>query len=121
MTTNTAGAVSEEITDEMIDRYFIRLHLVEVRVFGEIKTPRNGARVACVKSALEAALGVSGWRPIEEAPVGKTMFVVVSIRPDYTTDPWCTWQPHPGEFARWPHPFPPTHFLLLPPATEDSA
>lgn len=63
------------------------------------------------------------WLPIENAPkTGRRMFVVkaVGVRPTvgavslYTTDPWCVWRDGDGSFARWPHPFPPTHWLELP-------
>jgi hypothetical protein len=61
------------------------------------------------------------WLPIEGAPVGKEMFVVCAINVsngfvggNYTSDPWCVWQYEPGEFMRWPHNFPPTHYLPLP-------
>lgn len=32
----------------------------------------------------------------------------------YTTDPYCVWYEE-GEFVRWPHRFPPTHWMPLPP------
>lgn len=32
---------------------------------------------------------------------------------NYTTDPYCGWIQN-GEFVRWPHPFPPTHYMKLP-------
>jgi hypothetical protein len=37
----------------------------------------------------------------------------------YTSDPWCVWYDEMyiddvDKFVRWPHPFPPTHFCLLP-------
>lgn len=61
------------------------------------------------------------WRPIGEAPVGKTMFLAAAHREGYTTDPYVVWQSNPGEFSRWPHPFPPTHFTGIAPfdAAED--
>lgn len=66
------------------------------------------------------------WMPIETAPCGTTeMFVargfhVTSGRlKNYTTDPYCVWQPQPGVFPRWPHPFPPTHFVKLPTDPKD--
>lgn len=71
--------------------------------------------------ALTAALA-SMWRPIEEAPVGKEMFVAIGVttgnaftngRP-YTTDAWCVWQQDKGEFRRWPHYWAPTHFMPIP-------
>lgn len=74
---------------------------------------------AYVRADLAAA---SQWRPIETAPIGKTMFVAIGVtngndftagRP-YTTDPWCVWQMHKGTFKRWPHAFDPTHWMPLP-------
>lgn len=32
---------------------------------------------------------------------------------NYTTDPYCGWI-QGDEFKRWPHPFPPTHYMKLP-------
>jgi hypothetical protein len=65
---------------------------------------------------------MSEWQPIETAPTDRrTMFVArafgvkvssVSMYP-YTTDPYCVWRDGDG-FARWPHPFPPTHWMPLP-------
>lgn len=71
------------------------------------------------------------WKPIESAPQAalgpRPMFVVCAFnvcntltrgsRP-YTSDPWCVWRTADGEFARWPHPFQPTHWMPLPPPPE---
>lgn len=74
-----------------------------------------------IQDALSAAKD-GGWLPIETAPVGRKMFVVIGVtsgngftggRP-YTTDPYCVWQPEKGEFSRWPHNWPPTHWQPLP-------
>ena len=60
-----------------------------------------------------------GWRPIGTAPRGtKRMFVVIGINVlagRYKTDPYCVWRDAEEGFARWPHHFPPTHWLPLPP------
>jgi hypothetical protein len=68
------------------------------------------------------------WQPIETAPEPKAgkrpMFVVCGFSVSYeatgerhyTTDPWCVWRTMDGGFARWPHPFAPTHWMPLPPA-----
>lgn len=73
--------------------------------------------------------GIEGkqvWQPIETAPRDtKTMFVVKAfdVKPSpkytglYTTDPYCVWV-EDGEFVRWPHLFPPTHWMPLPPKPE---
>ena len=73
----------------------------------------------------ELAAVPAGWQPIETAPKnGRAMFVVQALdvcnsftgnRP-YTTDPYCVWPDDEGDFARWPHPFPPTHWTPLPAA-----
>lgn len=65
------------------------------------------------------------WLPIESAPKdGREMYVVrgFDIKPNkkylisrYTTDPYCVWPDGKGNWARWPHPFPPTHWMPLPP------
>lgn len=34
----------------------------------------------------------------------------------YISDPYCVWRDDDGGFARWPHHFPPTHWLPLPEA-----
>jgi hypothetical protein len=63
------------------------------------------------------------WLPIEDAadiPVNKAFVAIaVDVIPPglslkYTTDPYCVWNQGNGDFARWPHPFPPTHFCRLP-------
>lgn len=63
-----------------------------------------------------------GWRPISELSPkqSRAMFVVKAFDADigkgvrpYTSDAYCVWRE--GEtFVRWPHPFPPTHFMELP-------
>lgn len=64
------------------------------------------------------------WQPIETAPKrSKEMFVVRAFDVDptgrglqrYTTDPYCVWF-ELGGFIRWPHDFPPTHWVKLPPS-----
>jgi hypothetical protein len=64
------------------------------------------------------------WQPIETAPKdGRKMFVVIAVGTipfpvslsTYTSDPWCVWRKDGGGFARWPHDFPPTHWMPLPP------
>lgn len=69
-----------------------------------------------------------GWQPIDTAPSGETtMFLVIGItqgnvftggRP-YTTDTYCVWQNSKGEFSRWPHNWPPTHWMPLPQPPKD--
>lgn len=70
-----------------------------------------------MRAALTAALA-SMWRPVEELDPEErwgTVHVLIAARPDgYITDPWTGWPNRNGTYARWPHPFPPTHFLTLP-------
>lgn len=67
------------------------------------------------------------WSLIEVLPdfikYSRKIFVVIAkdveIMPGktYTTDPYCVWYEESREddvFVRWPHPFPPTHFYVLP-------
>lgn len=73
------------------------------------------------------------WKPISTCPKRHSpMFVVIGIDVDrggytYTTDPYCVWwnttagvgderfpNNPPTHFARWPHPFEPTHWCELP-------
>lgn len=85
------------------------------------------------KAASEGSIGQSAstawlgaWLPIETAPDDRRMFVVQAFNVEtglhtpsggrrYTTDPWCVWKCR-GEFVRWPHDFPPTHWTPLPEA-----
>ena len=62
-----------------------------------------------------------GWLPIETAPGARKMFVTIAIGVQvtatgvpYTSDPYCVWRDPDGSFARWPHPFQPTHWYPLP-------
>lgn len=60
---------------------------------------------------------MSEWQPIESAPKGrrKVIALVSNAGPNgYVTDPWTGWVEEDGSFARWPHQFPPTHWLELP-------
>lgn len=64
------------------------------------------------------------WLPIETAPKDRKPFemfaviakdvVVTSNGVPYTTDPYYVWRNNDGTFARWPHPFPPTHWHPMP-------
>lgn len=68
---------------------------------------------------------VGQWLPIQtllDEPDYKGVVVLkarvkVSDMPrEYETDPWTGFPDKTNKhgFARWPHPFPPTHFLVLP-------
>lgn len=59
------------------------------------------------------------WQPIETAPKGKAMYVVIGVWPEYpryTTDPYCVWWDEKEGFVRWPHDRQPTHWMPLPDA-----
>jgi hypothetical protein len=74
------------------------------------------------------------WKPIEDAPHRRyPMFLVIakdvtvnlpqfvtSGGAKYTSDPYCVWRNDDGSFARWPHPFPPTHYSELPTEYENA-
>lgn len=58
----------------------------------------------------------------ESIKTSRKMFIVIAkdVKPTesfpstYTTDPYCVWMEDEFVCARWPHQFPPTHFMLLP-------
>lgn len=71
---------------------------------------------------------MSLWKPISELPddIGKEMFVVRAFNvvntldgPKYTSDPYCVFK-RSDVFVRWPHSFPPTHFLRLPKLNDEA-
>lgn len=102
---NAAKAAAQSDYDRRV-----RACLVE----GEVCVSNPGADEA------QAVLPITdGWRPIEEAPKCKAMFVAIAIDAKlptgqkYTSDPWVVWTDGTG-FARWPHDFQPTHFMPLP-------
>lgn len=66
-------------------------------------------------AAAESQPAVPEWRPIETAPKNRTPMIVVCgvFAPGCITDPWCVWW-QGGEWARWPHRKPPTHWMPLP-------
>lgn len=61
------------------------------------------------------------YQPIDTLNVSdKKMFVAIAIDVQfrdgsfpYTTDPYCVWK-EGDKYVRWPHSFPPTHWLPLP-------
>jgi hypothetical protein len=64
------------------------------------------------------------WIPIDTAPKSRKPFemfavIAMNVKPlpssaPYTSDPYCVWRDVDGSFARWPHPFAPTHWCPLP-------
>jgi hypothetical protein len=61
------------------------------------------------------------WLPLETAPKDRKMFAVIAkdvvVTPNgvpYTTYPYYVWMESEDAFARWPHPFPPTHWHPMP-------
>lgn len=66
----------------------------------------------------EAAAVPVAWQPIETAPPPgtRTMFVVAAFGAragTYNSDAYAVWRYADGVFARWPHLFPPTHWMPL--------
>lgn len=62
-----------------------------------------------------------GWRDIASAPTDRRNFLVIGYREDlnYWTDPWSVFRDADGGFARWPHDFPPTHWMpIMAPPTQ---
>jgi hypothetical protein len=60
---------------------------------------------------------MSEWQPIKTAPKDRTIIVLGAYYPktDIWGDPWaCWWGPGAGEWMRWPHKHPPTHWMPLP-------
>ena len=60
------------------------------------------------------------WSPIDSAPYGKKMFLVIGVFRDrnYITDQYAVWRTEGSdEFTRWPHQYPPTHWHPLPDIT----
>lgn len=58
-----------------------------------------------------------GWRPIETAPRDRKMVALIARYPDNRgwTDPWNSWWDTAMQiWPRWPHPFPPTHYAVIP-------
>lgn len=69
----------------------------------------------------------TGWRPIAEAPKGRDAngkmhkaLLIARYPAEFTTMPtWsdireCWWDDSTGAWGRWPHSFPPTHFMPSP-------
>lgn len=58
------------------------------------------------------------WQPIKDAPKDskRPILLISNAGPNgYITDPYAGWQNADGTWERWPHPFPPTHFMIIPP------
>ena len=56
------------------------------------------------------------WQPIETAPKDaspKGIMLIARTPNGYLSDPYFSWWDK-DKWARWPHPFPPTHWLYLP-------
>lgn len=86
------------------------------------RTPLHAAIDQLVSLAQPGEGAMTGWQSIETAPHTRKCFVVqgFNVQPTatsmagYTTDPYCVWRGDSGEFVRWPHQFPPTHWMPLP-------
>ena len=57
-----------------------------------------------------------GWKPIEIAPPDRQMVMLIARYPTGTdwTDIYNGWRNSDGDWTRWPHNFPPTHWMPLP-------
>lgn len=63
------------------------------------------------------------WMPIDTLPAG-SFFVLLRANKrgdgiSYITDPYCGWKNKDGRYVRWPHDFPPTHWMPIPELTQD--
>lgn len=99
-------------------------HLAANPLAAAFSVPLGGDLFVCVGTKEDIAkLVAPGWQPIDTAPKeGRAMFVVkafnvtdknVGVR-NYTSDPWCVWPGGGLGWVRWPHHFPPTHWMPLP-------
>lgn len=105
------------LSDEAIRRLFVKHGHIYA---GWLELGRAIAALAAGSQAVQ----VPGWRPIDSAPTERTaMFVVRGFSVDsprvgarnYTTDPYCVLPNGAGWWHRWPHTFPPTHWMAIPP------
>lgn len=128
MTTNTAGVVSEEMVERMA-KWMCRREIPFSSSLDEVlRRMGNWTRYKPeARDALEATLGVSGWRPIAEAPRDGTYVLITDRRhpPCHLIARWNhgKWWGQPTQTGRaitWDEA---TDFMPLPPppATEDSA
>lgn len=86
------------------------------------------AVIDTLRAALAApAPQAPAWQPIETAPKdGREMFVVRAFGIDpvrggsgnYTSDAYCVFLRADGTLCRWPHIWPPTHWMPLPAAPQ---
>lgn len=57
------------------------------------------------------------WKPIAELPkyIEKNMFIAIAVHLDFVSNPYCVWvdKSLTTGYARWPHEFKPTHFMLM--------
>ena len=99
-----------------------RRHVGRLRADGDASEGQPCAGPSQASRGMEQEDGsVNEWQPIETAPKDRTMVVLIGVtegngftggRP-YRSDPWCGWFSD-GEWQRWPHPWPPTHWMPLP-------
>ena len=120
-----ADAYAEALFDQGLHRRAIDDAPENARSVLEAAIRNQHSRIEELENQLEALGSIEPkrtWLPIESAPVGKDMFIVRAFNVQvtangfgYTSDAYGVWQPTPGKFERWPHPFKPTHWSALPP------
>lgn len=120
-----ADAYAEALFDQGLHRRAVDDAPENARSVLEAAIRSQHSRIEELEAQLEALGSIEpgrDWLPIESAPIGRDMFIVrafdVQVTDksfNYTSDAYVVWQPSPGEFVRWPHPFKPTHWSALPP------
>lgn len=59
---------------------------------------------------------MSEWIPTSKPPGLHQQVLLINVgnRPNYVTDQYVGWLTMSGDYARWPHPFPPSHWMPTP-------
>lgn len=76
----------------------------------------TGVIIYASQAVREALATKSEWMPIETAPPLHKQVLLINVgnRPNYVTDQYVGWLTMSGDYARWPHPFPPSHWMPTP-------
>ena len=83
--------------------------------------PEWDREIESLLSRIDAALAGMGWQPIETVSHENDGYLLRARYPGMTnmTDPYFGWwMENEKRWARWPHKFPPTHFMVVPPLPE---
>ena len=78
-------------------------------------------RIESLLARIDAALAGMGWQPIATVSHENDGYLLRARYPGMTnmTDPYFGWwMENEKRWARWPHRFPPTHFMVVPPLPE---